>query len=194
MSIPYDQTGRVSQKSRTRNALVAAAQALLADGITPTIEQAASAASVSRPTAYRYFPNQQALLLAAHPELSMRSLLPDAPPTDPLERLDLLSAGLVQLLLQHEAALRAMLRISLEERTNTHEPLRTGRRITWVDDALSPLKKKLKPQRYRKLVLSIAANLGIEPLIWLIDVAGMDRNEAAELLRSSARELLRAVL
>src|ERR1700682_500697 len=150
MSIPYDQTGRSSQKSRTRRALVDAARELLTRGITPTVEEVASAAAGARPTACRYCPNQRELLGAAHPELTMKSLLPDSPPSDPLKRLDLVSKELVRLLLEHELALRAMLRISLEgERgENKSLALRTGRRIEWVKDALSPLKTVLTPKRY----------------------------------------------
>jgi hypothetical protein len=175
---------------------VDAARELLTRGITPTVEEVAVAAAVSRPTAYRYFPNQRELLGASHPELTMKSLLPDSPPSDPLKRLDLASKELVGLLLQHELALRAMLRISLEgERgENKSLALRTGRRIDWVKDALSPLKARLAPKRYRKLVLSVSATLGIEPLVWLIDIAGVDREEAAQILRDAARDLLRAAL
>ncbi len=196
MSIPYDQTGRASQKSRTRRALVDAARDLLTRGITPTVEEVAVAAAVSRPTAYRYFPNQRELLGAAHPELTTKSLLPDPPPSDPLKRLDLVSRELVELLLQHELALRAMLRISLEGDRGEHRSpaLRTGRRIEWVKDALSPLKTVLAPKRYRKLVLSVSAVLGIEPLVWLVDIAGVERQEAVQILRDAARDLLRAAL
>src|SRR5829696_6293436 len=81
-SIPYDGTGRTEQKGRTRKLLVAATRELLAQGITPTVEQAAAAASISRTTAYRYFPNQRTLLLAAHPEIELSSLLGDHPPED----------------------------------------------------------------------------------------------------------------
>lgn len=192
MSTPYERAGRTKQKFRTRRALVEAARALLAQGVTPTVEQAAVAASISRPTAYRYFSNQRELLLAAHPELSMSSLLPKTAPSDPLKRLDFASKALTGLLLQHEVALRAMLRISLE--AGQHGALRSGQRIVWIDDALAPLKNALPPKRYTKLVLSVAATLGIEPLVWLVDIAGVERNEAVQLLRSSARELLRAAL
>ena len=67
MSIPYEAQGRVDQKRRTRAALVDAARELVALGETPTVEAAAEAASISRTTAYRYFSNQRALLVAAHP-------------------------------------------------------------------------------------------------------------------------------
>lgn len=196
MSSAYEERGRVSQKLRTRQALVDAARELLSRGITPTVEQAAARASISRPTAYRYFPNQHALLTAAHPPLSMESLLPQPAPDDPLERLDAVSNVLVEFLLEHETALRAMFRISADQPPQERSPLalRTGRRLRWVEDALSPLKKRLKPQRYRRLTLQIAATLGIEPLMWLIDVAHVERTQAGQLLRDSARELLKGAL
>jgi AcrR family transcriptional regulator len=196
MSSTYEQNGRVAQKQRTRNALIAAARELLAEGLTPTVEQAAERAKLSRPTAYRYFPNQHDLLVATHPELAVESLLPNPAPADPILRLDAVSAELMRLLLQHETSLRAMFRIAADKPPETRPPLalRTGRRIRWVEDALEPMRKKLGPKRFRRLVLQIGATLGIEPLMWLIDIAHADRKEAAEILRASARELLEAVL
>ena len=50
MSIPYAETGRTGQKARTREAMVAATREWLAEGVTPTVEQAAErAASRARP-------------------------------------------------------------------------------------------------------------------------------------------------
>ena len=86
--LPYEVGGRVDQKRRTRAALVAAAREIVARGVTPTVAEAADVASVSRAAAYRYFPNQALLLVAAHPETAARSLLGDDPPADPAERLD----------------------------------------------------------------------------------------------------------
>src|SRR5688500_14879509 len=54
---------RENQKARTRAALVAAAADLLREGAAPTVPEAAERARVSRATAYRYFPTQDALLL-----------------------------------------------------------------------------------------------------------------------------------
>ena len=69
MTTSYEVGGRTRQKLRTRTAVVDAARALLAEGLTPTVEAAAERASISRTTAYRYFPSQRALLVAAHPEV-----------------------------------------------------------------------------------------------------------------------------
>src|SRR6266576_1970490 len=113
MSIPYELNGRIGQKRRTRDALVAAARALVATGQTPTVEAAAEAASISRTTAYRYFPNQRALLVAAHPETGASSLLPDNAPDDTASRLDLVIDAFTRSNIKDEAQQRAMLRLSL---------------------------------------------------------------------------------
>jgi hypothetical protein len=46
----------------------------------------------------------------------------------------------------------------------------------------------------RWLVYGIGATLGIEPFVWLTDVAGLTREEAAQVIRSNARTLLRSAL
>src|SRR6476620_9873020 len=114
MSTPYEATGRTAQKARTRNALIDAARALIAIGVTPTVEDAAAHAAISRTTAYRYFPNQRDLLVAAYPETELRSLLGAHPPEDVVDRLDLVVRAYVDLTIEHEAANRAALRLSLE--------------------------------------------------------------------------------
>src|ERR687893_551881 len=113
VGVPYEQSGRRNQKARTREALVAAARELLATGITPTVEEAAASAAISRTTAYRYFPNQRALVVAAHPEIDRSSLLPDDPPDDPEERLALVVAETTRIVLDWEGQLRAPLGLSL---------------------------------------------------------------------------------
>src|SRR5882757_1425641 len=102
MSTPYETGGRSAQKARTRHALVAAARDLVASGVTPTVEQAAAAAGISRTTAYRYFPNNRSLLVAAHPETGRESLLPANPPEDPAARLDAVVAEFIRLILDTE--------------------------------------------------------------------------------------------
>src|SRR4030081_369915 len=99
MSIPYELNGRIDQKRRTRDALIAAARELVANGDSPTVEGAAEAASISRTTAYRYFPNQRALLSAAHPETAAASLLPDDAPDDVATRLDLVVESFTRLVI-----------------------------------------------------------------------------------------------
>jgi AcrR family transcriptional regulator len=194
MSIPYELAGRTSQKHRTRNTLVTAARELVRQGVTPTVEETAAAAAVSRTTAYRYFPNQRALLMAAHPETEAQSLLPEHAPDDPEARLDAVVEAFTQLIVDTEPQQRTMLRLSLEP--NHREPLllRQGRAIHWIDEALAPCRAQLSEPDLRRLVLAIRTAIGIEALVWLTDVAGLSRDEAVDLMRWSARALLRSAL
>jgi AcrR family transcriptional regulator len=196
MSIPYEATGRTSQKARTRTALVAATRELLGEGTTPTVEQAADRAGISRTTAYRYFTNQRALLIAVYPEISSPSLLDDNAPTDPSQRLELVIEQLTQQVVEHEPELRAQLRLSLDARPFDADqlPFRKGRAIGWINDALAPLREQMTARELHRFALAIRATTGIEALVWLTDVAGLSAQDARELMRSSARALLRDTL
>jgi AcrR family transcriptional regulator len=197
MSIPYQAVGRTRQKMRTRAAMIAATRALLAEGVTsPTVEQAADRAQVSRTTAYRYFPNQHDLLLATYPALEAKSLLGEAPPDDPVARLDLVTASIARQLVDNEPEFRTMLRLSLEA-TRGSAPdllLRKGRAIGWIEDALAPLRPRLSAAEVRRIAVAIRATIGIEPLVWLTDIAGLSQKEALAMMRRSARAILRCAL
>lgn len=196
MSIPYELNGRVAQKRRTREALIAAARELVAEGVAPTVEAAAEAASISRTTAYRYFPNQRVLLAAAHPETATDSLLPDDAPHDVEARLDLVVDAFTRMIVDTEAQQRTMLRLSLEadpvERSQL--PLRQGRAIKWIEEALAPLHGEMTEAEVHRLAVAIRSATGIEALTWLTDIAGLTRDDATKLMRWSARALLLAAL
>jgi len=192
MSTPYEAGGRSAQKARTRDALVGAARDLVAAGATPTVEDAAAAASISRTTAYRYFPSKRALLLAAHPEIAATSMLPANPPKDPAARLDAVVANFSAMILDTEAQQRTMLRLSLEAEPADRDalPLRQGRAIAWIAEALDGVRTDLSDTQFRQLVLSVRATIGIEAIVWLVDVAGLSRDDAVALTRWSAQALL----
>jgi AcrR family transcriptional regulator len=196
MSISYEETGRKSQKARTRRALVAAARELVARGSTPTVEEAAAAADVSRATAYRYFPNREALLVAAHPEVEAPSLLGSAPPEGAEERLDRVVTELARVFLDAEPSYRTMLRLSLEaEAADRGElALRKGRRFLWIEEALEPVRGRLSTPAFTRLVHAVATAVGIEALVTLTDLAGLPRERSVEVMRWSARALLRSAL
>jgi AcrR family transcriptional regulator len=192
MSTPYELTGRTRQKQRTRDTLVAAARDLVAQGGTaPTVEAAAEAASVSRTTAYRYFPTQKALLVAAHPETTASTLVPDDAGDDPEARLIGAVDAFIGLIVDTEHQQRTMLRLSLDPETSSEAlPLRQGRAIVWFEEALAPLRPRLTDAEIHRLALSIRSAVGIESLVWLTDVAGLTREEAAERMLWSARAFL----
>ncbi|MBW3608788.1 MAG: hypothetical protein KY463_10595 [Actinobacteria bacterium] len=98
-------------------------------------------------------------------------------------------------MLEHEAELRAMLRLSLEpDVTPERLPLRQGRALGWIEDALSPLQQRIPERDLRRLALAIRATIGIEPLVWLTDVGGLSGEQACDVMRSSARAVLQAKL
>lgn len=195
VSTQYELQGRTRQKARTRAALLTATRELLAEAITPTVEQAAERAEISASTAYRYFPNRRALLVATYPEIEADSLLGPDPPPDPVARLDLVTERIGRQLLDHEPELRTALRLSLESPNERDaQLLRRGRAIGWIEEALEPLRARMKPAAIHRLALAIRAALGPEPLVWLTDIGGLSSVEAVELMRSSARTLLQAAL
>jgi AcrR family transcriptional regulator len=181
---------------RTRKALIDAARALIVSGVTPTVEDAADTASISRTTAYRYFPNQHDLLVAAYPEIEMRSLLGEHPPEAVEARLDAVVSEYLRMTIDNEAVFRAALRFSLDPHEAHREKLllRQGRVITWLKDALEPLRGRLSEQVVERLVYAIRAAAGIEALVWLCDIAGLTRDEAKGLMMWSARALLQSAL
>jgi hypothetical protein len=85
-----------------------------------------------------------------------------------------------------------MLRLSLEASAAEREalPLRQGRAIGWIAEALEGVRADFTDDQFRQLVLSIRATIGIEALVWLVDVAGLSRDDAVALTRWSAQALL----
>jgi hypothetical protein len=126
----------------------------------------------------------------------MSSLLGPDPPEDPLARLEIVAESLTRRIVEREPEYGAQLRLALEGEPAGGEilPLRRGRRIRWIEEALSPLSGRILEREVRRLVLGIGATLGIEALVWLTDLGGLSREEAVEVMRSNARMLLRSAL
>ena len=196
MSTAYDQTGRVDQKRRTRLALIESARMLVAEGQTPTVEEAAAAASISRTTAYRYFPSQRALLVAAFPEIEATSLLPPHASDDLTERFNTVVEAITTIVSETEPQQRTMLRLSLEADAEERSALvlRQGRAIRWLEDALSPLHGQVPADELRRLVLAVRATIGIESYVWLRDIAGLTPEQAVATMHWSANALLRQTM
>src|SRR6478609_4099878 len=192
MSRAYVDVGRIGQKRRTLDALVGAARSLVASGVSPTVDDAAQAAGIARSTAYRYFPGQRELLAAAHPETARMSLLPESPPPGAAERLDTVVTEFTRIIVDTEAQQRTMLRLSLEQAGGEVRglPLRQGRAIAWIAEALAPLQGQMTDQDIHQLALAIRSAIGIESLAWLTDVGGLSREEAIDSMRWTARALL----
>src|SRR5690349_14165032 len=88
---------RSNQRYRTRKDLIAAAARLMEGGRKPSLEEVAEAALISRATAYRYFPNVEALLAEASVDVLVpdgEALFADDPSADPAERADRAEAAM----------------------------------------------------------------------------------------------------
>jgi AcrR family transcriptional regulator len=187
----YLETGRAAQKRRTRDALVAAARQELAAGRPVTVESAATVAGISRTTAYRYFANHRDLVAAAHPQIDADTLLPDPAPTDPAERLSaVMHAFIHDVTLAWEPQLRAALHLALAPRPlhdgNDAGTLRQGRGIRWILEALQPLADTHPGLDVDLLARAIRSAAGIEALVWLTDVGGLARLQAAGVMHATA--------
>ncbi len=161
----------------------------MARGPTPSVADVAASAGISRTTAYRYFPSQVDLVRAVHPEIEASTLLPDPAPADAPTRLDAVLDELFRILLEWEPELRAALRVSLEGK---EQPiLRGGRAVRWIREALAPLRRTHPDVDVDRLAVQLRAAAGIEPYVWLVDVAEVSRQEALVLMRSTAGAVLR---
>jgi hypothetical protein len=125
-----------------------------------------------------------------------QTLLDNDAPTDPGPRLDMVVSRFVELILSTEPQQRTMLRLSLdpEVQRGAGLPLRKGRAIPWISEALAPLNAELGADGVHRVVLAIRSAIGIEALVWLTDVAGLSREAAAETMRWSAQAMLAAAL
>jgi AcrR family transcriptional regulator len=191
---------RTNQKARTRAAIVAAAQQLHGQGEAPTVAQAAEAAGVSRATAYRYFPTQEALLVDLEDVMPGVAHIDDAldklKTEDVDERLRFLLDTVGPVVLREEAQQRRALWVYLDTWLRNHRngggdttAVRAGSRMPLLDKVLKPLHDVPDEQR-RRLQAALALTVGIDSIVIMKDVCRLDDEEALEVLQWAATALL----
>jgi AcrR family transcriptional regulator len=199
MSSTSKRRERLGQKLRTRALLLRAAGELLAQGQTPTVADVADAATVSRATAYRYFPTQDALLAEVPLDVAaptVESLFKDGGPEDPEDRVALVQNALYDLSRDHEAEWRLFLRASimraLDHPDGAGDPFRGARRAALLDEALAPLSTELAGEKLEQLKTALAVLIGGESMIVLRDVLRLDHDQARQSGEWAVRQLVRA--
>jgi AcrR family transcriptional regulator len=196
-------TGRVNQKHRTRNALLQAAADLMRQGLTPSIEEIADAAQVSRATAYRYFPTQEHILAGSavmNANLGGEERLKTALETDDVYvRLDNVILEFHERFSSNEVAYRTLLRVLLQSSTadidSQEKPqVRGSRHIHWLHEALVPVQEQLSTEEFDTLVMALAASTGFEAFVTLRDNCLLDTSRTKEIMCWTARALLQSAL
>ena len=190
---------RLRQKLRTRAGLLEAARGLVEQGRAPTVAEVADAAMVSRATAYRYFPTQEALLVEVPLDVAaptVARLFGDGAPSDPEDRAARVQNALYDLARDHETEFRLFLRSSLMRSLSAPagapDPLRGARRLDLLDAALSPLAGELTAEEIDRLRTALSVLVGVESMIVLRDVLHLDHEEARAAGEWAVRQLVRA--
>jgi AcrR family transcriptional regulator len=189
-----EQTGRWKQRRRTRQDILAAAAELLKTGQKPSLEEIADAALVSRATAYRYFPNADALLVEAALEIDFPKIgdVLAGVDNDPVRRVEKVDAALHALIAENEAALRLMIASALERGARGDLPVRQDRRTPMLTEALAPARASFKTADYDALIAALSLIVGPEAMIVFRDVLRLDDAEAARVRRWAIRALISA--
>ncbi|MGH8962814.1 MAG: TetR/AcrR family transcriptional regulator [Jatrophihabitantaceae bacterium] len=202
MPDPAPGAGRVAQRRRTRNAIIAATTELLHDGATPSVDAIAAAADVSRRTIYTHFTSLEQLLLdatvGAMGSADIDAALDlDANGEDVPARVDALIRGLLAI---SDTALpmgRRIIRLTVENpppRLPAGAPRRGIRRTRWIEQALEPWREQLSAEQFDRLVSALSMVIGWEAMIVLRDVRGLTPDAEQAATRWAARALLDAIL
>lgn len=188
-------SGRSAQKRRTRRALVDAAAQLVAEGIVPTVAQAAERADVSRATAYRYFPTQGSLLVhVSTPLEDLRRVLEQADDEDVVHRVELIVRAIAAWCYDNRTVLFELTRAMAEISDEGLDADRMRHRQYWIDEALLPVRDRLTDEAYARLFGALALFVGPEPIAVMQSVSRLPRDEAIESLAWAATTLVRAQL
>jgi AcrR family transcriptional regulator len=192
-----DSQGRVNQKLRTRQALIEAAIAVRDEGHQPTVAQVAERAKVSRATAYRYFPTVEALISETAADRDMPPLERIwRPGDDPVKGMGLAANALNKLLIEDEIGLHVMERsfMTVWLENESHEPLRPGRRLSYIEPIVDSMKDVLAPKARKRLKQALSIVMGTEALIAVRDVSGASTEESLDASAWAARALVRQAL
>jgi AcrR family transcriptional regulator len=194
-----ERSGRPNQKTRTRKDLLQAASRLMKLGRTPTLEEVAEEALVSRATAYRYFPSVEALLVEASVDVAVpepAELFRDDASRDPVARLQRVETALYDMILANEPQLRTMLAHTIQQGMqadgNGKLPRRQNRRTPLIEAALEPARDQFKPADLKALSRALALIMGPEAAIVVKDVLQLDDADARKLKRWAIRALVEA--
>lgn len=192
-------TGRTSQKARTRQALLAAARTLMERGEPVTVPAAAKEADISKATAYRYFSTSETLILEAALDAKVATpeeIVGDA--QDVRERVLRVQHYLLTLTRESETKFRLFLARALDASVASGGPvsreIRGGRRLPMYEHALAPVRSHMSRKAFNFLILSLSAASGMESYLALKDVCRVDDVLAGKIAASNIEAILDKLL
>jgi AcrR family transcriptional regulator len=193
-----ESTGRTNQKLRTRKHLLDTAARMLKEGRQPTLDEVAEAALVSRATAYRYFPNSDALMLEASLHMhtpQLEDVFKDKASSDPVLRLQRVEQAFHDMVITNEPQIRMMLAQTLLRSTEVDTdslPSRQNRRMPLIESALEPAKGEFTRANLDRLSKAAALIIGTEGMIVCKDVLHLEDSEARKLKQWAIKALVNA--
>lgn len=189
--------GRPNQRRRTRKDLLDAAARLIRAGRKPSLEEVAAEAMVARATAYRYFPNVEALLREASLDIAApdpATLFGADAPQDAVARAQRVDHAFHEMMIANEPALRMMLAHTLERSAagegDKKVPLRQNRRTPLIEAALAPLADEVAPNSVDRLTKALALIIGTEAMIACRDVLQLGDAETRAVKSWAIRTLI----
>lgn len=196
---------RPSPKERTRRLLADAARELLRTGAPLTVPAVAQLAGVSRATAYRYFPSNEAVLVHAtmplvenaqqrlqppDPDVSLDGTEPDLP-----KQASALVRTMGNWAFDHENELRTLLRLSLAPERADQIPRRGNtNRDTWIANLLDGLPAHVSQAARDRLAVALVPLFGSDAVVWSTDIAQVDRDTAIDIMAWMAATLVQATI
>ena len=188
-------------RARTRRLMLDTAIALMQQGETPSVSDVAEAAEVSRATAYRYFPSQADLVHAVVDEALGPILGWQSESGNAAERVEDLLELTMPRIVEFEATFKAALKLSLEQwaqrqagTLGEEPPFKRGHRVELLQSAIAPLRKTLPRRQFQRLAQALSLVYGLEAVIILKDLWGLEDRETRNVAQWAAQALVRAAV
>ncbi|MDR6570809.1 transcriptional regulator, TetR family [Chitinophaga ginsengisegetis] len=186
--------GRIAQKLKTRETLIAVANTLLLQGKDISVELVAKEAGISKATAYRYFTGTEVLRREASLQLKAKTsddLFANIPEKDLKARVNKLIDYHFELFTKNETEFRLFLSSVISESIHPKSGYsRAGRRIVLIEEALKPLRKTTDPATFKHMVNALSIFFGIESITVLKDLCKLDNEAILETWRWSVHRIV----
>ena len=174
---------------------------LMQSGGSPSVSEVAEAAEVSRATAYRYFPSQAAMIQAAVDEALGPILDWETDAEDAEGRIAALFGFAYHRMEAFEATHRAALLLALDQwqrrRAGTlggEARVVRGNRRGLLKVAVEPLTVEIGREKAERVTQALSLLFGIEAIIILKDIWGLDAAAAEDVASWAAQALIRTAL